>query len=130
MICAIGAYTVNNKMFDVWMMLVFGVIGYVFKSSTIRSRRWCWRIVLGDQAEEAFRQAMLQPRSLGDLLVELAGRLDHDTRPAAAVLAVLDRLGISELRWPTQSTSRTWTRAPDQASNQKARRKITPKQYN
>ena len=30
-ICAIGAYTVHNSMFDVWMMVVFGVIGYVFK---------------------------------------------------------------------------------------------------
>ena len=29
-ICAIGAYTVNNAMFDVWMMLVFGVMGYFF----------------------------------------------------------------------------------------------------
>ena len=29
-ICAIGAYTVNNAMFDVWMMVVFGVVGYCF----------------------------------------------------------------------------------------------------
>src|SRR3979490_2244037 len=30
-ICAIGAYTVHNSMFDVWMMMVFGVAGYAFK---------------------------------------------------------------------------------------------------
>ncbi|MFM7971683.1 MAG: tripartite tricarboxylate transporter permease, partial [Betaproteobacteria bacterium] len=30
-ICAIGAYTVNNSMFDVIMMMVFGVFGYLFK---------------------------------------------------------------------------------------------------
>jgi putative tricarboxylic transport membrane protein len=30
-ICAIGAYTVHNSMFDVWLMLVFGVMGYIFK---------------------------------------------------------------------------------------------------
>ena len=41
-ICAVGAYTVHNSMFDVWMMMVFGVIGYVFRSSAIRCRRWCW----------------------------------------------------------------------------------------
>ena len=29
-ICAVGAYTVNNSIFDVWMMVVFGVIRYVF----------------------------------------------------------------------------------------------------
>src|SRR5262249_30655215 len=30
-ICAIGAYTVHNSMFDVWLMVAFGVMGYVFK---------------------------------------------------------------------------------------------------
>src|SRR5947207_10282778 len=29
--CAIGAYAVQNAMFDVWLMLVFGVVGYAFK---------------------------------------------------------------------------------------------------
>src|SRR3989454_8197229 len=28
--CAVGAYTVHGTMFDVWMMLVFGLVGYVF----------------------------------------------------------------------------------------------------
>src|SRR5574341_437948 len=30
-ICAVGAYSVNSRMLDIWYMLVFGVIGYVFK---------------------------------------------------------------------------------------------------
>jgi putative tricarboxylic transport membrane protein len=30
-ICAVGAYTVHSSMFDVWLMMGFGVIGYVFK---------------------------------------------------------------------------------------------------
>src|SRR6266850_518761 len=30
-ICAIGAFTVKNNMFDVWLMMVFGVVGYIFK---------------------------------------------------------------------------------------------------
>ncbi|MFX8926206.1 tripartite tricarboxylate transporter permease, partial [Acinetobacter baumannii] len=30
-ICAIGAYTVHSSIFDVIMMLVFGVFGYLFK---------------------------------------------------------------------------------------------------
>ncbi|HYM98485.1 MAG TPA: tripartite tricarboxylate transporter permease, partial [Aestuariivirgaceae bacterium] len=32
-VCAIGAYTVNNNVFDVVMMLVFGVVGYVMKKT-------------------------------------------------------------------------------------------------
>ena len=43
-ICAVGAYTVHNSMFDVWMMLVFGVIGYVVPEARLSAaRRWCWR---------------------------------------------------------------------------------------
>ena len=30
-VCAIGAFTVNNAMFNIWVMLAFGIIGYVFK---------------------------------------------------------------------------------------------------
>jgi putative tricarboxylic transport membrane protein len=30
-ICAIGSYAVHNSMIDIWYMLIFGVIGYVFK---------------------------------------------------------------------------------------------------
>ncbi|OZA04708.1 MAG: tricarboxylate transporter, partial [Polynucleobacter sp. 24-46-87] len=30
-VCAVGAYTVGNASFDVWLMLIFGVVGYVFK---------------------------------------------------------------------------------------------------
>src|SRR5687767_13256805 len=30
-ICSIGAYTVHNAIFDVWMMVVFGFLGYLFK---------------------------------------------------------------------------------------------------
>ena len=29
--CAIGAYAIQNAMFDIWLMLGFGVVGYVFK---------------------------------------------------------------------------------------------------
>ena len=43
-ICAIGSYTVHNAMFDVWMMVVFGVAGLRLQEArSTRSRRWCWR---------------------------------------------------------------------------------------
>src|SRR5678816_4488027 len=29
-ICAIGSYTVHNAMLDIWMMMMFGVMGYAF----------------------------------------------------------------------------------------------------
>jgi putative tricarboxylic transport membrane protein len=66
-ICAIGAYTVHNSMFDVWMMVVFGVFGYVFKKLSYPLAPLVLAIVLGDRAEASFRQAMLV--SQGDLSV-------------------------------------------------------------
>jgi putative tricarboxylic transport membrane protein len=66
-VCAIGAYTVNNAMFDVWMMLVFGVMGYLFSKLGYPLPPLVLALVLGDQAESSFRQAMLS--SQGDVTV-------------------------------------------------------------
>src|SRR5919198_1101319 len=58
-ICAIGAYTVHNNMFDVGMMLVFGVVGYFFKKLKYPLAPLVLALVLGDMAEASFRQSML-----------------------------------------------------------------------
>jgi putative tricarboxylic transport membrane protein len=57
--CAIGAYSVNNNVFDVTMMMVFGVIGYFLKKCNYPLAPLVLAIVLGDKAEEAFRQSLL-----------------------------------------------------------------------
>ena len=51
-ICAIGAYTVHNSMFDVWLMLVFGVMGYVFKKLDYPLAPLVLALVLGDARRE------------------------------------------------------------------------------
>src|SRR3990172_5564959 len=58
-ICAIGAYTLNNSIFDVWMMVVFGIAGYMFKKLSYPLAPLVLAIVLGDRADSAFRQSML-----------------------------------------------------------------------
>jgi putative tricarboxylic transport membrane protein len=72
-ICAIGAYTVHNSMFDVWMMMVFGIAGYAFKKLSYPLAPLVLAIVLGDRAEASFRQAMLG--SQGDLAVFFSNNL-------------------------------------------------------
>jgi putative tricarboxylic transport membrane protein len=65
-LCAIGAYTVNNNSFDVIMMMVFGVIGYVMKKCNYPLAPLVLALVLGKMAEEAFRQSLLASQgSLG-----------------------------------------------------------------
>ena len=58
-ICAIGAFTVHNAQFDIWLMLIFGIVGYIFKKLDYPLAPLVLALVLGDRAEDAFRQSML-----------------------------------------------------------------------
>ncbi len=58
-ICAIGSYAVHNSMIDIWYMLVFGVIGYVFKKLDYPAAPLVLALVLGDLAENALRQSLI-----------------------------------------------------------------------
>jgi putative tricarboxylic transport membrane protein len=61
-VCAIGAFTVHNAAFDIWLMLAFGIVGYVFKKLDYPLAPLVLALVLGDRAEDAFRQSMLASR--------------------------------------------------------------------
>ena len=86
--CAIGAYSVHNSTFDVIMMLVFGVIGYVMKKCNYPLAPMVLAIVLGDRAEEAFRQSLLG--SQGSVAVFWSNGL------VGSIMA----LGLIALFWP------------------------------
>jgi len=58
-ICAVGAYTVSNAMLDISVMMVFGVIGYLFKKCNYPLAPLVLALVLGANAEDGFRQSML-----------------------------------------------------------------------
>jgi putative tricarboxylic transport membrane protein len=90
-ICAIGAYTVHNSMFDVWMMVVFGVAGYMFKKLSYPLAPLVLAIVLGDNAEASFRQAMLV--SQGDMTIFFSN----------ALVGSLTSLSLFLLFWPLAS---------------------------
>ena len=65
--CAIGAYAIQNAMFDIWLMLGFGIVGYIFKKIKIPLAPFTLALVLGSKAEDAFRLSMIG--SGGDLRV-------------------------------------------------------------
>jgi putative tricarboxylic transport membrane protein len=87
-VCAIGAYTVHNSVFDVMMMLVFGVLGYLLKKCDYPLAPLVLAIVLGDKAEEAFRQSLLA--SQGSLGVFFSNGL------VSSIMA----LGLIAMFWP------------------------------
>jgi TctA family transporter len=50
---------VHNAAFDIWLMLAFGVVGYLFKKLQYPLAPLVLALVLGDRAEDSFRQTML-----------------------------------------------------------------------
>jgi putative tricarboxylic transport membrane protein len=58
-LCAVGAYTVHNATLDIWFMVLFGALGYVLKKLEYPLAPLVLALVLGDRAENAFRQTML-----------------------------------------------------------------------
>ena len=99
-VCAIGAYTVHSAMLDIWYMLGFGVIGYVFKKLDYPLAPLVLALVLGDKAEDSFRQAMLV--SQGDLSIMWANPLVGSITTLALVL----------LCWPLISKLLSLLRTP------------------
>ncbi len=87
-ICAIGAYTVHNAMLDIWLMMLFGVAGYAFKKLSYPLAPLVLALVLGDQAESAFRQSMLM--SQGDVSIFFSNGL----------VGSIMGLGLLMLVWP------------------------------
>jgi len=90
-VCAIGAFTVHNAMFDVWLMLIFGVIGYVLKKLDYPLAPLVLALVLGDRAEDAFRQTMLM--SQGEMNVFWSNGLVGTIMALAIVILVWPVIG-------------------------------------
>jgi putative tricarboxylic transport membrane protein len=76
-VCAIGSYAVHSSMIDIWYMLIFGVVGYVFKKLDYPLAPLVLALVLGDLAENALRQSLIM--SQGSLAIFF-------TRPIAGVI--------------------------------------------
>jgi len=89
--CAIGAYSINNSFFDVWLMLGFGLVGYFFLKIGVEPAPFVLGFVLGPMLEENFRRAMLI--SSGDLTVFIE-------RPISAVLLACAALLLASLLIP------------------------------
>jgi len=57
--CITGMYTVNNSIFDVWVMLAFGLAGYLMRKASYEGAPLLLALVLGPKLEVAFRQSLM-----------------------------------------------------------------------
>jgi putative tricarboxylic transport membrane protein len=78
--CVIGAYAVNNQVFGIWVMLIFGMVGYFMRKGNYPATPVVLALVIGPMLEGALRQALTvsqgdvsvffsRPLSLGMLLL-------------------------------------------------------------
>ena len=79
-ISVIGAYCTGSRVWDIWIMIVFGLIGYILKKIDIPMAPIVLTFVLGKMIENSLVQSLIY------FYGNLSGFLD---RPVACVLLVL-----------------------------------------
>ena len=92
MFCAIGVYSTNNNSFDIWMVAVFGLIGYSFIKLGCEPAPLLLGLILGPMMEEYLRRALLISR--GDWSVFV-------TRPISASLLAAALLLLAVVLLPS-----------------------------
>ena len=58
MLCAIGAYALNNNLFDIWVLFIFGIIGYLLWKAEVPLTPLILGVVLGDNLERQLFRAL------------------------------------------------------------------------
>jgi TctA family transporter len=89
--CAIGVYSINNNVFDVYSTVFFGVLGYLFSKLKMEPAPLLVGFVLGPMMEEHLRRAMLLSRGSPTVFIE---------RPISAVLLVICALALGLMLLP------------------------------
>jgi TctA family transporter len=95
--CGIGVFSLNNSTFDIYLMALFGVLGYVLSKLGCEPAPMLLAFILGPLMEENLRRAMLISR--GDVMVFV-----H--RPISATLLALAVLAMCSVLIPTFSKTR------------------------
>ncbi|MDR7233068.1 tripartite tricarboxylate transporter permease [Agrococcus sp. BE272] len=91
----VGAYSVSNNMFSVWLVLIFGILGYLMKELDLPMAPFVLGLVLGP----LFEKALVQTSAIGqgDLGVVLQSPISVGVLALAAAMIVLPKL-IGALR--------------------------------
>ncbi|PFG06792.1 putative tricarboxylic transport membrane protein [Bacillus sp. es.034] len=76
-LCVIGSYALGNNMFDVWVMLIAGLVGYFMNKHDYPASPVILALILGPMMESNFRRSLLIGE--GDVFIFF-------TRPISAVL--------------------------------------------
>jgi len=96
----VGSYTVSHSLFDVGVLIVFGVLGYVFKKLDFPVAPIAFTLILGPLTEKALRQSLSM--SGGDLAILTRGPMATGLLLIAALVVLVplvSSLRQAMLRW-------------------------------
>lgn len=93
-LCVIGSYAIQQRMFDVWVMVIFGVGGFILREMKYPMAPLVLGIVLGDIFDKSFRRSWLIID--GDFMF-------YFTRPISVVLMTLCLVTIVMSFAPTRN---------------------------
>ncbi|MGB9839280.1 tripartite tricarboxylate transporter permease [Thermovenabulum sp.] len=82
-LCVVGSYALQNNIYDVLFMVIFGLLGYILEKSGYPVSPIVLSIILGPMIETNFRKALISTGGIGSLL------LSFITRPISLILLVL-----------------------------------------
>jgi putative tricarboxylic transport membrane protein len=85
--CAVGVYSTNNNTWDIWMVALFGVIGYIFLKLNCEPAPLLLGFILGPMMEENLRRALLLSR--GDWSVFVTRPISAGLLAVAAILVII-----------------------------------------
>jgi len=102
---SVGAYSVNNNIFDVWMMLGFGVLGYVMKKLEYPIVPLVLALVLGRLAENSLRQALTLSGGSISIFFTRPISLLFITAAILAYLTPVIRWALKSMRHPKAATN-------------------------
>jgi TctA family transporter len=94
---AIGVFSLNNREFDIYLMAIFGVFGYVFAKLGCESAPMLLAFILGPLMEEYLRRALLISRGNPWVFVQ---------RPISVTLLALAALAMLAVSLPSFSKTR------------------------
>lgn len=95
-ISIVGVYSVSQSLFDVWMLGVFGLLGYLMRKLDFPAAPLVLGLVLGDRLEQSLRQALMMSQGHLSILV---------MRPMSAGLLLLT---VVILLMPVAGKIRSW----------------------
>ncbi len=96
-LCIVGGYAPTQDMHDVWLILIFGVAGYLLRKLDYPLAPAVLAIVLGPLAETSMRQALLQ--SNGEMMVFFQRPISGPIMITAVVLFLLPLFKLLKARW-------------------------------